>query len=379
MSTPSSQLTDIYESVGVKTMKITHITAQPVTIPLATTFTTALRSINQVECVLVKIYTDSDQTGYGSGSPVPVITGETVNSVIGATQFIGEQLIGMPIENSELLFQKLHSCIIGSPSAKAAIDMAIYDLLAKSLDIPLYQLLGGKSQEITTDITISLASPKEMVAECRKRVDEGFTIIKIKVGDDPHTDIERLKKINESLQGNVLIRIDANQGWTAKEAVNVCRELERAKVPIDLIEQPVAAHDVDGMRFVRENTLFPVFGDESIFTPADALKYIEQSAIDGINIKLMKCGGIYSALKIVAIAESAGLPCMIGSMMESHLSVQAAAHLAMSKTTINRFDLDAPIFCKMNPLVATLSYENAKVCIPAIPGLGTEPIELSPT
>ena len=357
-------------------MKITRITAQPVTIPLVRTFTTALRSINQVECVLVKIHTDSDQTGYGSGSPVPVITGETVNSVIGATQFIGEQLIGMTLENSELLFQKLHSCIIGSPSAKAAIDMAIYDLLAKSLDIPLYQLLGGKSQDITTDITISLASPEKMVAECRKRVDEGFTIIKIKVGDDPHTDIERLKKINDSLQGNVLIRIDANQGWTAKEAVYVCRELERAKVPIDLIEQPVAAHDLDGMRFVRENTLFPVFADESIFTPADALTFIEQSAIDGINIKLMKCGGIYSALKIVAIAESAGLPCMIGSMMESHLSVQAAAHLAMSKTTINRFDLDAPIFCKMNPLVGTLLYENAQVCIPATPGLGTEPIEI---
>ena len=357
-------------------MKITRITAQPVTIPLTTTFTTALRSINQVECVLVKIHTDSNKTGYGSGSPVTVITGETVHSVIGATQFIGEQLIGMTLENSELLFQKLHSCIIGNPSAKAAIDMAIYDLLAQSLEIPLYQLLGGKSQELTTDITISLARPEEMVAECKKRMAQGFTIIKIKVGGDPHTDIERLTQINDCLKGNILIRIDANQGWTAKEAVYVCHELERAEIPIDLIEQPVAAHDLEGMRFVRENTLFPVFADESIFTPADALQHIEQSAIDGINIKLMKCGGIYSALKIIAIAESAGLPCMIGSMMESHLSVQAAAHLALSKTTINRFDLDAPIFCENNPLACNLSYENAQVCIPAIPGLGTGTIEL---
>jgi len=357
-------------------MKITHITTQPVSIPLTTTFTTSLRSINQVDCVLVKIHTDTDQIGYGSGSPVPVITGETVDSVVGATQFIGEQLTGMTLENSELIFQKLNSCIIGSPSAKAAIDMAIYDLLAKSFNIPLYQLLGGKSQELTTDITISLASPEEMVTECRKRLAEGFTIIKIKVGGDPKADIERLKKINDSLSGNVVIRIDANQGWSAKEAVYVCRELERAKVPIDLIEQPVAASDMDGMRFVRENTLFPVFADESIFSPTDALKLIEQSAIDGINIKLMKCGGIYNALKIVAIAESAGLPCMIGSMMESHLSVLAAAHLAMSKTTINRFDLDAPIFCKTNPLAENLSYEKAKVCISAAPGLGTGSIDI---
>lgn len=357
-------------------MKITNITTQPITIPLATTFTTALRSTNKVDCVLVKIHTDSDKTGYGSGSPVPVITGETVDSVMGATQFIGEQLTGMTLENSELLFQKLNSCMVGSPSAKAAIDMAIYDLLAKSLGIPLYQLLGGKSQELTTDITISLASPKEMVTECRERMEEGFTIIKIKVGGDARKDIERLKKINDSLSGNVLIRIDANQGWSAKEAVYVCRALERAKVPIDLVEQPVVASDTDGMRFVRENTIFPVFADESIFSPTDALKLIEQSAIDGINIKLMKCGGIYNALKIVAIAESAGLPCMIGSMMESHLSVLAATHLAMSKTTINRFDLDAPIFCKTNPLAGNLSYDKAKVCIDAHPGLGTASIDI---
>ena len=357
-------------------MIITNITTQPVSIPLTTTFTTSLRSINQVDCVLVKIHTDGDQIGYGSGSPVPVITGETVASIVGATHFIGEQLTGMTLENSELLFQKLNSCIIGSPSAKAAIDMAIYDLLGKSLNIPLYQLLGGKSQDMSTDITISLARPEKMVAECKQRVDEGFSIIKIKVGDDPYTDLERLKQINDNLRGDVLIRIDANQGWSAKEAVYVCRELERAKIPIDLIEQPVAASDLDGMRFVRENTLFPVFADESIFSPADALKLIEQSAIDGINIKLMKCGGIYNALKIVAIAESAGLPCMIGSMMESHLSVLAAAHLAMSKTTINRFDLDAPIFCKTNPLAGNLSYEKAKVCISATPGLGTGSINI---
>jgi len=357
-------------------MKITSITAQSVTIPLTTTFTTSLRSTSQVDCVLIKIDTDGGLTGYGSGSPVPVITGETVHSVIGASQFIGEQLVGMGLENWELLFHKLNSCIIGSPSAKAAIDMAIYDLLAQSLGIPLYQLLGGKSQELTTDITISLASPEEMVAECRARMEEGFSIVKIKVGGDPKTDIERLKRINDSLSGSALLRIDANQGWSAKEAVYVCRALERAQVPIDLIEQPVAAHDVQGMRFVRENTLFSVFADESIFSPTDALRYIEQSAIDGINIKLMKCGGIYNALKIVAIAKAAGLPCMIGSMMESHLSVLAAAHLATSKTTINRFDLDAPIFCKTNPLAGKLSYDRAKVCISADPGLGTDSIDV---
>lgn len=351
-------------------MKIIHISAQHLEIPLATTFTTALRSTNQVDCVLVEVHTDSGQVGHGSGAPVPVITGETVQSVLGAIEFIGLQLAGMSLEKSELIFQKLNACIVGSMSAKAAIDMAIYDLLGKALNVPLYQLLGGTSQELVTDITISLGSPGKMVAECKKRVEEGFTIVKIKVGGDPDMDIERLKKIHDSFRDKILIRIDANQGWTAKQAVHVCRELERAKVNIDLIEQPVAARDFSGMRFVRDNTLFPVFADESIFSPGDALELIKLEAIDGINIKLMKCGGIYNALKIVAIAESAGLPCMIGSMMESHLSVLAAAHLATSKTTINRFDLDAPLFCKTNPLAPGLSYEQSRVCLSKESGLG---------
>ncbi|MFT5702156.1 MAG: L-alanine-DL-glutamate epimerase-like enolase superfamily enzyme [Desulforhopalus sp.] len=359
-------------------MKITHITAQHVTIPLISTFTTSLRSTNQVDCVITCVHTDNGQTGYGSGSPVPVITGETVQSVLAAIDFIGEQLLGMTLENTELIFQKINSCIIGSMSAKAALDMAIYDLIGKSLHIPLYRILGGKSQELTTDITISLDSPEKMTAECKKRVEEGFMIAKIKVGGTPDTDIKRLIAINESLEGKVQLRIDANQGWTAKEAIYVCGALERAKVPIDLVEQPVAASDITGMRFVRENTLFPVFADESIFSPKDALLLIEQSAIDGINIKLMKCGGIYNALKIIAIAESAGLTCMIGSMMESHLSVLAAAHLAISKTTINRFDLDAPLFCTTNTTAPGLSYEGSTVCLTANPGLGTGSITLQP-
>lgn len=357
-------------------MKITHITTKHITIPLVTTFTTSLRSTDQVDCVLVSVHTDGGQIGYGSGAPVPVITGETVNSVLGAIEFIGEQLKGLSVENTELLFQKLNSCIVGSTSAKAAIDMAIYDLHAQTLGTPLYGLLGGKSQELTTDITISLDSPEKMVSECNKRVAEGFSIIKIKVGGDPDTDIERLKKIHDSCMDNILIRIDANQGWSAKQAVYVCHELERAHIPIDLIEQPVAADDITGMRFVRENTRFPVFADESVFSPTDALRFIEHSAIDGINIKLMKCGGIYNALKIVAIAEAAALPCMIGSMMESHLSVLAAAHLATSKTTINRFDLDAPLFCKTNPFAPSLSYAGAQVCLSPTPGLGTGLIDL---
>ncbi|MCF6239114.1 MAG: hypothetical protein L3J79_09970, partial [Candidatus Marinimicrobia bacterium] len=143
---------------------------------------------------------------------------------------------------------------------------------------------------------------------------------------------------------------------------------------IELMEQPVPAHDFEGLRYVRENVSMPVYADESIFSPHDALTLVSMNAVDGLNIKLMKCGGIYNALKIVAIAETAGIPCMIGSMMESHISVAAAAHLAASRTVIKRYDLDAPLFCSFNPAVGGISYQGSKVCFSDAPGLGIESI-----
>jgi L-alanine-DL-glutamate epimerase-like enolase superfamily enzyme len=136
------------------------------------------------------------------------------------------------------------------------------------------------------------------------------------------------------------------------------------------MEQPVAAADFEGLRFVRENIAFPVYADESVFSPRDALRLVNMGAVDGLNIKLMKCGGIYNGLKIAAIAETAGIACMIGSMMECHLSVTAAAHLAVSRRVITAYDLDAPLFCSFNPVEGGISYKGPEVRLNGAPGLG---------
>ncbi len=156
--------------------------------------------------------------------------------------------------------------------------------------------------------------------------------------------------------------------------MQVGKELERRGIAIELMEQPVPARDYAGLRYVRDNVAFPVYADESVFSPQDALKLIEMNAVDGLNIKLMKCGGIYNALKIAAIAETAAIPCMIGSMMESHVSVSAAAHLAAGRTIIGRCDLDAALFCSINPAQGGISYQGSRVIIPDAPGLGIEAI-----
>jgi L-Ala-D/L-Glu epimerase len=354
-------------------MNITDIITRQVTIPLNRTFKTALRSVDQFTNILVTVHTDSSLVGFGGAAPTAVITGETTGSITGAIDHLRSQLTGMELARSETIFQRLNHCLVGNYSAKAAVDMAIWDLLAKRHDIPLYQLLGGMIREIESDITVSLDSPERMVAESLEHRERGFTTLKIKVGGDPKEDIQRLASIAGTVDAR--LRIDANQGWNAKQAVAVGRELARLGIDLDLMEQPVPAGDYAGLRWVRERLDCPVYADESVFTAEDALRLVRMASVDGLNIKLMKCGGIYNALKICAIAESAGIPCMIGSMMESQVSVAAAAHLAASRTVIQRFDLDAPLFCSINPASGGISYQGARVLFADSPGLGIERID----
>ncbi len=356
-------------------MKITDIKIETVTIPLLTPFKTALRSIDHIENILVTVLTDSDLAGYGGAAPTAVITGDTLASIIGGIEHIRDHITGMVIGGSEKLFHRLNGCIIGNTSAKAAVDMAIYDLMAKAWDIPLYQLLGGMANVVETDVTVSLDTPDKMIAESKEKLKGGFTTLKIKVGGDPELDIRRLQSIYEAVGEKVRIRIDANQGWSAKEAVQVGRELQNRGISIELMEQPVPARDFEGMRYVRDNLSLPVYADESVFSPRDALELVNMRAVDGLNIKLMKCGGIYNALKIAAIAEAAGIPCMVGSMMECHVSVCAAAHFAASRTIIKKYDLDAPLFCSTNPAVGGFSYRGAELLFSEAGGLGIEALE----
>lgn len=353
-------------------MKITDITWEVVRIPLNTVFKTALRTVTTMENVLVRVHTDTEHIGYGSAAPTTVITGETTGSICSAVEFLGDQLRGMDIGSYVRILEKLNRCMSGNGSAKAAVDMAVYDLVGKMYCVPLHSFLGGAVRRLETDITISLGEVDEMAAKARERIESGFTTLKIKVGGDVDDDIGRLIAIWEAVGDTVRLRLDANQGWTPKEAVYVGRELEKAGVGVELMEQPVAAGDIEGLRFVREQLPMPVYADESCFTPEDALRLVRMGTVDGINIKLMKCGGIYNARKIVAIAEAAHIPCMIGSMMENSISVTAAAQFAASQSVITSYDLDAPLFCSISPAPGGLIYNGAAIELPDGPGLGIE-------
>ncbi|MBE5974446.1 dipeptide epimerase [Lacrimispora xylanisolvens] len=352
-------------------MRIAKIETAEVNIPLVTPFKTALRTVDSVNDIVVRITADDGQTGFGEAPPTAVITGETKGSIRCAIEeFIAPPLIGMEIENLDGIMKVLHKSMIKNTSAKAAVDMAVYDLFAKSCGKPLYKVLGGSKGEIETDLTISVNETEEMVKDSLLAIQQGFRILKIKVGKEGQKDVERIKAIRQAVGPDIKLRIDANQGWSAKDAVRIIRKLEDMGIDMDLVEQPVSAHDFEGMKLVTSQVQTPILADESVFSAMDAIHIIKERAADLINIKLMKTGGIYEALKVCAIAECYEVECMIGCMLESKIAVSAAAHLAAAKGVITRADLDGPSLCSKDPYSGGPAFMGSRIIMNAKPGLG---------
>ena len=294
--------------------------------------------------VIVKIVTDYGVVGWGESSPSKRVTGETPETVVRTLDKIAPRLIGECPLRIERDVELMDSIVEGNPAAKACVDMALHDILGKTACKPLFMLIGGYRTEVMTDITLSIKSPREMAKDAVKAVKKGFEALKVKVGVNPAEDVERVKKIREAIGSETELRVDANQGWTVRQAIEVLNKMEKFK--IQFAEQPVSAENLGGLKRVRENSPIPIMADESIHSPADALRLIEAEAVDMINIKLMKSGGILKGKKIASVAEAAGVPCMVGCMGESEIGIVAGAHLAAGVRNIQYADLDSDILLK---------------------------------
>lgn len=357
-------------------MKITNIKIGHISIPLKKPFKTALRTVHSIEDIVVRIETDTGHIGYGEAPPTGVITGDTTGSIICAIEdHIKKHIIGMDIENIEEIMLRLERSVVKNTSPKAAVDIAIYDLYGQLYKAPIYKLLGGYRKEITTDITISVNDPEEMAQDSIDAINKGYKILKIKVGKDSSLDLKRMKAIREAVGYDVDLRIDANQGWNPKEAIYILRKMEDAGLNIELVEQPVPAYDFEGLKLVTDNVSIPVLADESVFSPRDAITIMQMRAADLVNIKLMKTGGIYNALKICSMAEVYGVECMIGCMLESKLSVTAAVHLAAAKSIITKVDLDGPALCSEDPIEGGAVFDSYRITLSDDPGFGFKNIK----
>lgn len=358
-------------------MKITGIALGKLKVALKTPFKTALRRVDHMEDVVIVLETDTGHQGYGSAPATAVITGETHGSIIEAIRtMIAPSIIGEEIRNLNRIVTLIQKSIFGNFSAKAAVEIALYDLFAQSFAAPLYRVLGGGEPVISTDITISVDYIDKMVEDAIRAVDAGFEALKIKVGKDLALDIQRVKAIAAAISDRALLRLDANQGWTPKQTVMALRELENSGIALEFVEQPVRGDDVQGMKYITERVSTAVMADESTFGPKEVIDLIQMRGADIINIKLMKTGGVASAINIADIASLYGIECMIGCMMETSIGVSAAAHVAVAKSSIiTRVDLDAPSLATVNPVKGGVTFDNAEIRISDAPGLGIEHIE----
>lgn len=319
--------------------------------------------------VIVKVVTDNGVVGWGEASPSKRVCGETSETVLKVLDRVASRLVGVYALGIECCVELMDDVVGGNPSAKAAIDMALHDILGKSVGAALFKLLGGYRQEVLTDLTLSVKTPKEMARDAVRAVERGFRALKVKVGVNPKEDVERIQAIREAVGSNVAIRIDANEGWTPSQAIEVLEEIERFN--IEFVEQPVKANDVKGLAKVRKNSSVPVMADEAVHSPEDALRLIRADAVDLINIKLMKCGGLLKARKIAAVAEAAHVPCMIGCMGESKLGISAAVHLAAAVKNIQYTDLDSDLLLKDKLVVeGGAGLKDSKRLPTEVPGLG---------
>ena len=333
-------------------MKITEVRLGLISVPLRVPFKTALRSVSSVEDVIVEIHTDTGAVGYGEAPPTGVITGDTTGAIIGAIRdHIAKTIIGRDVDDFEDLMIALNACIQKNTSAKAAVDMALWDLYGQAVQNPCVQADGRRKEVHRHRHHHQRQRPRRDGARCPERHRPRLRLPEGQGGQGAGKDIARLSAIRGAVPKETCIRIDANQGWTPKEAVRILNGMQEKGLDLEFVEQPVKAHDFEGLKYVTERSYVPVLADESVFSPQDALTIMQMGAADLVNIKLMKCGGLYNALKIASAAEVYGVECMIGCMLEAKISVNAAVHLACAKQIITRVDLDGPVLCSEDPIL----------------------------
>lgn len=350
-------------------MKVTDVTTRVRTAPLRMPFVTALRAVTEVVAIDAIVHTDDGAVGRGEAVATPIITGDTSGSIVAAlSNELRTAVLGRDLDDFEDLLRRVQTALTGNRSAKAALDIALHDLRAQALGVPLHRLLGAGSSAPRTDVTVSVDTPEAMAEQAAARVAEGFATLKLKVAVDPRIDVERVRRIREAVGPDVALRLDANQGWSAKQAVAILNALERAEVGVELVEQPVPAHDLAGLAFVRDHVSAPVMADESVASPADALEVIRRGAADLINIKLMKAGGLRPARQLADIAAAAGIGTMVGGMMATGLGVAADAALAATLPDDVVHDLDPAWWLAESD--GFVRYEGDRVLLRDRPGVG---------
>lgn len=316
---------------------IESLSVRPLDLPLEEPFEIALGTQHEASNLLVTVETDSGATGYGEGSPIPPVTGET-QAAIETVRAAASMVEGRDVGNYRALVAAVRSAFPGMASALFAVETAILDAYCRERELPLAELFGGRPAPVETDVTIPILDPESAADRAARAADEGYAHLKVKTGTAVSDDVERVAAVANAAP-DAALKVDANQGWSPTETAQFAAEVRARSIDLELIEQPVPAADVAGLATARAHVDVPIAADEAVFTSQDAIRIVREAAADVINVKLGKSGPLVVG-DIAAIARGAHLDVMVGCMLESAVGIHTSAHVVAGLGGFAHVDLD---------------------------------------
>ena len=348
-------------------MQITNVQVTPVELSLRLPYRTAYHGeIDRVTVVFVQVTTRQGKVAWGCAAFDPAITGETLEDVVRACRACADRARDLNPLNTEYALDELAQLTERTPSALCAFDIAFHDLLGLAADMPLHRLLGGYRNRIQTSITIGIASLNETVRLARDRARQGFRILKVKGGLDPEEDVRRVRAVSDALP-RLTLRLDADQGYTVQQALDVARALIGK---VEMLEQPTPAADLEGLRQVTKHSPVPILADESVTGPASALEVANRRAADGVSVKLATCGGLRCARQVDTVARAAKMSTMVSCVNEPALLTAAGLCFALSSPNVHYGDLDGHFDLVGDPTVPGFLLQEGWLVATDSPGLG---------
>jgi L-alanine-DL-glutamate epimerase-like enolase superfamily enzyme len=337
-------------------------------------FTIATGTMHFAQNIFIRVHLTDGSYGVGECSAFPMIVGETQSTCFEMAKEFGKMWKGKDATDIPQRLRELDDLAAFNSTIKSAFDMALYDIAAKLAGVPLYKYLGGTYKQLETDLTIGINTPEAMAEKASEFVQQGVRIIKIKLGRSAAEDIERVKLIRQAAGPATLLRIDANQGWSYDDAVEIL--LSIAIYNIQFCEQPMRHWDDHHLPALKKISPVPIMADESVFDHHDAERLIRANACDFVNIKFAKSGGIHEAIKIHDTCKRNNIPCMMGGMLESRIAGSAFAHFSLAHDNIIFHDMDTPMLGhKADPVIGGTKYTGLVIDTPTAPGIGADAAE----
>lgn len=353
---------------------IKDIQVKAIELPLKKQWKISLYSQSTRTHAVLKIITEDGITGYGEAAPSPAFMGETGNTIdLVINKYLKPVLIGQNVFDADVIHERMNSAIYGNYAAKSTVDIALYDAMGKTLKVPVYKLLGGKYRDkVELSWVVGMQDLDLSIQEAKEKLSEGYKVLKIKVGNSPEVDYKLIERIRREIGQDVILRLDANQGYDYKTALLTFREIE--KFGLESIEQPVRRWDIQGMKMLRQKLKTPIMADESVSDFHAVNNIIKEQACDIVNIKVGKVGGLTMAKKIAQCLEASGLTATSGSNLEVGIGSAASIHFAASTNivTVPNDLLLGGALHQYDIINNNFQIVGGCVSVPEEPGLGIE-------